>query len=118
MFARVLDASEVIFDGLVEVEDRFQGCVRYSRAPAHSTLPRIHRVVFDTPVHVVSRNRRDPAWWRLHENCDPAIRRGAESGSEMGAFGRTQFAERTAAFEARLREFTPAGLVTGVIRLD
>src|SRR5262249_27553192 len=28
---RVVDASEVIFDGTVTVEDRFHGCVRYSR---------------------------------------------------------------------------------------
>ena len=33
-------------------------------------LPRVHRVAFDTPVRVVSRNRRDPAWWRLRADCD------------------------------------------------
>lgn len=115
---RVLEASEVIFDDLVEVEDRFRGCVRYSRVTAGSTLPRVHRVAVDTPVRVVSRNRRDAAWWRLRADCAPAISRGAESGSEMGAFGLTQLAERMAGFERRLGEFTPAGLVTGIIRID
>jgi len=115
---RVIEASETIFDGHVRVQDRFHGCVRYSRVPAYSTLPRVHRVAFDTSVRVVSRNRRDPAWWRLRADCDPAIARGAENGSEMGAFSSTQLAERMAGFERRLAEFTPAGLVTGVIRID
>ncbi|MBD0330882.1 MAG: hypothetical protein ICV64_12360, partial [Thermoleophilia bacterium] len=115
---RVLDASEVVFDDPVTVEDRFHGCVRYSRATEDSTLPRVHRVVFDVPVRVVSRTRRDPAWWRLRAGCDPAISRGAENGSELGAFGLTQLAERTVGFERRLEEFTPAGLVTGIIRID
>jgi hypothetical protein len=92
--------------------------VRYSRVETGSTLPRVHRVVFDTPVRVVSRNRRDAAWWRLRADADPAISRGAENGSEMGAFSLTQVAERMAGFERRLGEFTPAGLVTGIIRID
>ena len=92
--------------------------MRYSRAPRDSTLPRIYRMAFDTPVRVVSHNRRDPAWWRLRADCDAAIRRGAESGSEMGAFSLTQLAERMTGFERRLSEFTPVGLVTGIIRID
>jgi hypothetical protein len=116
--ARILDASEVVFDSSVVIEDRFRGCVRFSRVTSDSSLPRVHRVVFDTPVWVVSRNRRDAAWWRLREDCDAAIRRGAENGSEIGAFSLTQLAERTAGYERRLDEFTPVGLVTGVIRID
>jgi hypothetical protein len=116
--ARVLEASEAIFDGRVTVEDRFRGCVRYSRVASGSTLPRVHRIVTDAPVRVVSRNRRDPAWWRLRADSEPSISRGAENGSEMGAFALTQLAERMAGFEQRLGEFTPAGLVTGIIRID
>ncbi|MGY1708339.1 phage tail protein [Geodermatophilus sp. SYSU D00758] len=116
--ARVLEATEVIVDGLVTVEDRFHGCVRYSRVGTGSTLPRMHRVRVGTAVRVVSRNRRDPAWWRLRDDCDPAVLRGAESGAEMGAFGLTRLAVRTAAFAQRLEEFTPAGLVSGIVRID
>ena len=92
--------------------------MRYSRVPTGSMLPRMHRVAFDTPVRVVSRNRRDPAWWRLRADCAAAISRGAENGSEIGAFGLTQLAERMAGYERRLDEFTPVGLVTGIIRID
>jgi hypothetical protein len=115
---RVLEASETIFDGPVAVQDRFHGCLRYSRVSAGSVLPRTHRVTVDTPVRVVSRNRRDPAWWRLRPDCDAAIARGAEAGSEIGAFNETQSAQRVAGFERRLGEFTPVGLMTGVIRID
>jgi hypothetical protein len=115
---RVLDASEVIFADRVEVEDRFRGCVRYSRVTEDSALPRVHRVAVDVPVRVVSHNRRDAAWWRLREDCDAAVSRGAESGSEMGAFSLARLAERMAGFERRLGEHTPAGLVTGILRVD
>ena len=117
-FVRVIDASETIFDGQVTVENRFRGCVRYSRVTSDSTLPRVHRNAVDVPVRIVSSNRRDPAWWRLRADSDPAIARGAENGSEIGAFGLAQFAQRVSGFERRLSEFTPAGLVTGIIRID
>jgi hypothetical protein len=115
---RVLEASETIFDGSVEVENRFRGCVRYSRVTTDSMLPRVHRVAWDTLIRVGSRNRRDAASWRLREDCDPAISRGAENGSEMGAFSQMQLPERLGGFGRRLAEFTPAGLVTGIIRID
>jgi hypothetical protein len=118
VLVRILEASEVVFAGSVTVEDRFHGCVRYSRVPTASRLPRQHRLTFDTPISVVSSNRRDAAWWRLREDCNPSISRGAESGSEIGAFSLTHLAERMSGFERRLGEFTPVGLVTGIVRID
>jgi hypothetical protein len=115
---RVLEASEVIFKDRIEVEDRFHGCVRYSRVTSESILPRAFRTAQDTPVRAVSWNRRDAAWWRLRQDCDPAIRRGAENGSEMGAFHQARSAERMEAFQRRLIEFTPAGLTSGIVRVD
>jgi hypothetical protein len=115
---RRLEASEVIFDGRVHVQDRFHGCVRYSRVQSFSTLPRVHRVAWDTPVLLVSRNRRDPAWWRLRAEAQAPLARGAENGSELGAFGLNRLTERLSGFERRLVQFTPAGLVTEVIRVD
>lgn len=116
--ARVLEASEAIFTEDVNVADRFQGCVRYSRVTSDSVLPRTYRVTIDTPLRFVSTNRHDPAFRRLHERCDALVRRGAENGSEMGAFSETHLAQRYEAFTRRLNEYTPAGLVTGIIRRD
>jgi hypothetical protein len=115
---RELQADTVIFDGDITVQDRFHGCVRYCRATSASTLPQAHRVVFDVPLRIVSRNRRDPGWWRLREDCDRAVSAGAQDGGELGAFGSAQLTARLAGFRRRLAEFTPAGLVTGIIRID
>jgi hypothetical protein len=115
---RVLFADTVIFDGDVTVEDRFHGCVRYSRVTAGSVLPQAFKVGHDVPLRIVSRNRRDPAWWRLREDCDPAVSAGAEDGSELGAFGSVHLAARLTGFRSRLVEFTPVGLQTGLIRAD
>lgn len=114
----VLEASEVIFDGPVEVTDRFHGCVRYSRVPEGAVLPHRHRVVEGTEVRFVSRDRFHPAHARLADDCDPALTRGAEDGSELGAFHHVRLGQRTEALARRLTEFTPAGLTTGITRLD
>ena len=51
----------MIFDADVTVQDRFHGCVRYSRVTGGSVLPQAYRVAVDVPLRLVSRNRRDPA---------------------------------------------------------
>jgi hypothetical protein len=118
VFAQELHASEVIFDDAVLVADRFHGCVRFSRVSSDSVLPRMHRCAVGVRVAYVSLDRHDPAWRRLRADADARIARGAENGSEMGAFSATRHAERLSAFELRQREYTPAGIVTGTIRLD
>jgi hypothetical protein len=113
----VIEATESIFIDKVEVHDRFHGCIRYSRAPASSVLPRRHRVTGVAP-RFVSRVRHDPAHARLATDCAMEILRGAEDGSEMGAFHGVRLAQRREALVRRLVEFTPAGLLTGIVRMD
>jgi hypothetical protein len=115
---RVVHASETIFDGTVTVTDRFRGCVRYSRVTGDSTLPRIHRVVEDVPLAFVSRDRLEPGHLRLAANADRRVVAGAEDGSEMGAFHDMHVALRYEGYRRRLEESTPAGLMTGIIRVD
>jgi hypothetical protein len=114
----VLEASEVIFNDEAVAIDRFHGCVRYSRVTSGSQLPRVHRVVEDIRPRYVSVDRHHAAHARLAETCPREILRGAEDGSEMGAFRRLQQAQRYEAFVRRLMEYTPAGLQTGLIRMD
>jgi hypothetical protein len=114
----VLDASECIFMDTVTVQNRFEGCVRYSRVTSDAVLPRHHRLAVDTRVDFVSVDRHDPAHARLAERCNPAVLKGAEDGGEMGAFHKLRLAQRYAAYAQRLVEFTPAGLISGIIRLD
>jgi len=115
---RELDADTAIFDGDVVVQDRFHGCVRHCRVTSASVLPQAYRVVVDVPLRIVSRNRRDPGWWRLREDCDPAVAAGAEDGRELGVFASAHLPQRLAGFRRRIVEFTPAGLQSGIIRID
>ncbi len=122
----VLEASESIFLGVVTVTDRFRGCIRFSRVEVGSVLPRRHRVVPDldvsppvpVPVRLVSIDRHDPAYGRLTETCDVRVRTGAADGAEMGAFHDELWPVRREAVLRRLSEYTPAGMVTGLIRMD
>jgi hypothetical protein len=82
-----------------------------------SLLPRRHRVTEDIPLFV-TRDRTDPAHLRLSEVCPLSITRGAEDGSERGAFHGERFSQRGGALLTRLLEYTPAGLQTGLLRVD
>ena len=114
---KVLFASEVLFTGRARARDRFHGGIRYSRAAPGSALPRAHRVVDDEP-RFVARGRLDPAYLRLAERCPASIVRGAEDGSELGAFHGARLAQRIDALAKRIDEYTPAGLQTGLLRQD
>jgi hypothetical protein len=113
----VLEATEVIFQSRVQVLDRFHGCIRYSRVAPGSVLPRRHRVV-ETEARLLSRDRHDPAHARLPADAPRELLRGAEDGSELGAFHDVRLAQRYEAVIRRLGDFTPAGVLTGVVRLD
>jgi hypothetical protein len=113
-----LEASEAIFLDNVVVEDRFTGCVRYSRVTGNSVLPRRHALAVDVPVPFVSLSRRAPGWRRLREDCPPAVLHGGAEGNEMGGHAVLRRGERIAAFRRRLGQFTPAGMQTGLIRVD
>lgn len=115
--ARVLEASEVLFTHQVEVADRFSGCVRYSRVEPGGVLPRRFRVTEARP-EFASKDRTDPAHLRLTQGASVALLRGAEDGGEIGAFHDAGLARRAEGVLRRLIEFTPAGMVTGVIRQD
>lgn len=115
--AHVIEVSESLFTEPILARDRFHGCVRYSRVEPGSLLPRKHRVTEDAPLFV-TRDRTDPAHVRLSETCPRSVARGAEDGSEMGAFHGARLMQRTDALLRRLIEYTPAGLATGLLRLD
>jgi hypothetical protein len=116
--AEVIEASETIFMDAVTVQNRFAGCVRYSRVTSASILPRQHRLAIDTPVKFLSIDRHHPAHVRLAEDCDAAVLKGAEDGGEMGAFHNAQLTQRYEAYRRRLMEYTPAGLISEIVRMD
>ncbi len=115
---RELEASETLFVDPVVVADRFRGCIRYSAVPEGCTLPRRHRVVEGETPRFVSVDRHHPAHLRLTPACSPRIRQGGEDGGEIGLFHDLQAQARREALLRRIDEYTPTGLLTGLIRID
>jgi hypothetical protein len=117
-----MEATEVLFMDDLAVTNRFAGCIRYSRITAGSITPRRHRVPVateqSTDARFVTWDRVAPGHARLSVETIEAIRRGAEDGSEMGAFHSLHTAQRYEGLIRRLVEYTPAGLITGTIRVD
>lgn len=56
-----------------------------------------------------------PAYCQLSDHCAVEISRGADDESEMGAFHDLYQPQRAANLRARLDEYTPAGMTTGII---
>ena len=150
LHARVLDASNAIFDAPAIARQRQKGCVRFSYVPAGSRTPRRHRCQPDhaiatrlasaraaaeaagTTVSVAeaaalaeverrrvtpsfgSRRYGDPELGQLRIRCAAEIRRGADNGSEMGAYCFLQQPHREANLRTALDEYLRFGLEAGV----
>lgn len=117
-------AENSVFTGPLRVARRGVGCVRFSYVPPGSRTPRRHRCRPD-PVGgedaqrvrplFTSERYGTPAYGQLAAGCAEEIGRGAEDGSEMGAFHDLYQPQRLDSLRARLAEYTPAGTDAGII---
>jgi hypothetical protein len=105
----------------VLADQRQRGCVRFSSLPAGSRTPRRHRCVPGTDLDaarlrpvLVSARYGHPAYGQLDRRTPDAVRRGADDGSEMGAFHHLQQPRREAYLEARLADYLRFGLEAGL----
>lgn len=124
-----LEASDSIFTGVVTVERRQVGCVRFSYVPAGSVTPRRYRCQPDTALAgaqqaalpapagpaFTSGDHHHPGFGQLAAATHAGIRTGAEDGSEMGAFNFLKQPQRDANLRAGLREYLRFGLEAGLI---
>lgn len=138
-------ASDSIFDGPVSVARRGIGCLRFSYVPSGSRTPRRFQCqpdqVFAASRGEAEHGERDPAGLRtsreaagsrvrpvftsvrygtpgygqLAAGCATEISRGAEDGTEMGAFHDLFQPQREDNLITRLAEFSPAGTDAGII---
>jgi hypothetical protein len=138
-------ASEVLFVHRVEARRRQAGCVRYSYlGDPDSITPRRFRCQPDLALERRRRELglaesdplpsggadrvRDrvrpaftsvrygrPGYAQLRPRTDAAVREGAESGAEMGAFEHLRQPQREANLRLRLEEYAPHGLDAGLI---
>jgi hypothetical protein len=122
-----LEASNCLFDALVTVARRQEGCVRYSYLPFASKTPRRHRCQPDlamtdlsgadaareamrvTPAFT-SISFAAPAYGQLTRGTAPEIRTGADNGAEMGVWNLLQQPQREANLLLALDEYLRFGL--------
>jgi hypothetical protein len=109
-----LEASEALFSGLVNVTDTQNGCFRFSAAKAISRLPHpFESFLFkeDTNHWFTSRRFGDPGYAQLSDTVPTNILRGAENGSEMGAFSTNLNSIKFDGLKAKIDEYMPFGLI-------
>lgn len=134
-------AENCIFTGCVNVARRQIGCLRFCYVPCACRTPRRYRCQPDGVLDALRGRSTDPArldaairserlrlqpqftaerygtpaYAQLGPNCAVEITRGADDGSEMGAWHDLFQPQRAANLRARLAEFTPAGMHVGLL---
>jgi hypothetical protein len=117
-------AENSIFMGKLYAVRRGIGCVRFCYVTPGSRTPRRFRCQPDL-VGAAEQDRvrpeftsvryGTPGYCQLALSCAIEIRQGADDGSEMGVFHDLFQPQREAMLRARLNEFTPAGMESGII---
>jgi hypothetical protein len=110
-----LQASEALVTGNLDVTDTQSGCFRFSAAPTGSRLPRPYEAFLFTPgedgAYLVSRRFGDPGYAQLSEAAPVQLQRGAENGSELGAYSGQNGPIRLDSLRTKVAEFLPFGLI-------
>jgi hypothetical protein len=106
-------ASEALITGLVDVTDTQEGCFRFSAAPPGSRLPRSYQsvVLADSRSVFTSTRFGQPGYAQLSEISPLELRRGAENGSEIGAFSNLISPIKLDSLKAKIDEYMPFGLI-------
>lgn len=136
-------AENSIFNDCVHVARRQIGCMRFCYVPPGCRTPKRFRCQPDLveeavrkalagadPGEIADESRREaervrprytdrrygrPVYCQLAGHCADEIKRGADDASEMGVFHNLYEPQRMDNLRARLDEFTPSGMDSGVI---
>jgi hypothetical protein len=140
--ALTLNASDSLFTGAVQAIRRQTGCVRFSHLPKGSDTARRYQCQPDLALEQRAQEQGltaldeleaadeqeirdrltpaftsvlhgDPGFAQLALRTADEIRKGAEDGSEMGAFGLLKQPQREANLNAALQEYLRVGLEAG-----
>jgi hypothetical protein len=108
----VLDASETIFDDVVTVVQRQDGCVRFCSFTPASATPRRYECAPDADrPEFTSTLFREPGYAQLALSSPATIRQGGDDRGEIGVWSSLQEQQRIAHLRLRLAEYLPAGLI-------
>lgn len=128
-----LDASNSIFSGLLTVERRQVGCVRFSFVSRDSQTPRRFRCQPELALELAATPEEEiivlgrivpdftdesyggPAYLQLAQTTPPEIRTGADDGSEMGVWWFLRQPQREANLRGSLDEYLRLGLEAGLV---
>lgn len=118
-----LEASECIFNDVIEVQNPQQGCVRFSAWTTGSILPSPYESVEIPPNYPLFTSQVfcHPGYAQLQQRADDAILshtgggiasilEGAEDGSEMGAFASEKNSIKARSLRIKYEEYMPLGL--------
>jgi hypothetical protein len=125
-------AENSIFEGRVRVLRSQTGCMRFCYVPPGSRTPRRYNCQPDLATSGLGGDEREeaairvrpqfnsvrygtPSYCQLADACAVEIKRGADDESEMGVFHNLFQPQREANLRARLEEYAPAGMDTGLI---
>lgn len=114
-----INATEILARQKIEVLDHQAGCVRYSLiAPLSHTPPPFPPLsITDIPTHwFTSRRFGDPGFYALSETASERARRGAENGSELGAFSNLIEPLKHDSLRTKVHEFMPLGRLPAFVR--
>jgi hypothetical protein len=108
-----LYADAAICTAPVDVTDTQHGCFRFSTAPPGSRLPRPFESfeLANGQSLFTSRRFGDPGYAQLSQAAPLEVARGAESGSEMGAFSSLNAPIKADSLARKIDEFLPFGLI-------
>ena len=114
-----LDASEVLVDGQVRIEDAQNGCFRFSAAATGGRVPHPYESHFfngGLPAHTfLSKRFGDASFAQLSEIAPHMIREGGENGTEMGAFHAALDPIKRADLADKLNEFMPINAIAQMV---
>lgn len=108
-----LNANEMLVNGVIDVTDNQTGCFRFSAATEGSIVPRPHEshLMASTGHFFTSQRFGDPDYGQLSASAPAEIRRGAENGSEIGAFSDLLNPVKEDDLLSKIAEYMPFGLI-------
>jgi hypothetical protein len=112
-----LYASEALITGLATVADTQDGCFRFGAALTGSRIPHPYEshYIDDIPHYFTSRVFGHYAYAQLSQSAPRFLLRGAENGSEIGAYSSLLNPILLDSLKAKVDEFLPFGLVPAFI---
>lgn len=120
LHAERLWADDTLVAGVVDATDTQAGCFRFSAAFAASRLPHPFESVVLADARGLFRSTRfgDPSYAQLADAAPDAVARGAETGSEMGAFCALDNPIKADSLAHKVDEFLPFGLAPIFVNAD